>query len=244
MGTCGQAVGLFAAARVMKFFRVLRLLRVLRSFELLSDSAEDAIRRQTMRLVSMIVVILVVTTGFVQFLANDMDQEWLGVKKLCEFASEHLCEQNCRLGGCMPGNSASDTNFYCQFSYDFRSPDVTSCKNEMSFHDSLYYTIVTFSTLGYGDVVPVTAFSRIAMLVLVSVTIYGVPYQLNKLQALRELRTDYDGSFRASPGRPFVILSANGTVDVRPFIQVDWPRVEGPPACVGCNGCIGFDRGW
>jgi hypothetical protein len=35
-----------------------------------------------MRLVSMVVVILVATTGFVQFLANELDQDWLGVNRV------------------------------------------------------------------------------------------------------------------------------------------------------------------
>ncbi len=37
-------------------------------------------------------------------------------------------------------------------------------------------------------------------------------------QALRELRTDFDGPFRPSHGRPFVILCCNPGVDVRTFI--------------------------
>jgi hypothetical protein len=92
---CEVQFGVFAAARVMKFFRVLRLIRILRSFEMLTSSSEDAIRGQTMRLFSIVAVILVVTTGFVQYLANDLDEEWLGVVQHCLFRSLNDCLESC-----------------------------------------------------------------------------------------------------------------------------------------------------
>ncbi len=46
--------------------------------------------------------------------------------------------------------------------FNFQDPEVV-CKNEMSFHDSLYYTIVTFATVGYGMYVYMYVFMYVCL---------------------------------------------------------------------------------
>lgn len=225
LGICDTQFGVFAAARVMKFFRVLRLIRVLRSFEMLSSSSEDAIRGQTMRLFSIVAVILVVTTGFVQYLANDLKEEWLGVVQECLFETLHSCENVCspedrEYCKMVPENLHDDgpgERYRCKLNYPYRGTDAT-CSNAMQFHDSLYFTIVTFATVGYGDVVPVTTLSRISIFFMIGVTMWAVPHQLNKLQALKDLQTEHDGVFTKTSKRPHVILSCNPSVNVEQFV--------------------------
>lgn len=155
-GLCGDGnvSSFLAIARVLKFLRVFRLLRVVRSMELLTDNAKDAIHRQTMRLISTIVVIMVVSTGFVQFLANDMDQEWSGVPQRCLFESLEACHfvcpdpDECNVPTTNPeAMPPSDTKYHpCQLRQVYRGQDAI-CKNQMKFHDSLYFTVVTFGTV-------------------------------------------------------------------------------------------------
>jgi len=52
---------------------------------------------------------------------------------------------------------------------------------------------------------------------------------LNKLQSLRELRSEYDGTFNHTPGRPFVILCCSPGVDVRPFVAEFFHEVNSNP---------------
>lgn len=44
-----------------------------------------------------------------------------------------------------------------------------SCFKEMnSYFDALYYTIITFSTVGYGDIVPQTAYAKIVSIIIIA----------------------------------------------------------------------------
>jgi hypothetical protein len=61
------------------------------------------------------------------------------------------------------------------------------------FHDALYYTVVTFSTVGYGDISPQEAVGRMVMVVLIVLFIYIIPTETNKLTALMNMRSRYDG---------------------------------------------------
>lgn len=213
-----------AIARVLKFLRVFRLLRVVRSLELLTDNSEDAIHRQGMRLISTVVVIMVVSTGFVQFLANDLGENWSGVSRQCLFDSMEGCTltcpnpRNCEAPMLDPDEKDGTLYYPCDMFTKYRGKDA-KCKNKMKFHDSLYYTIATFGTVGYGDVAPIDALSRISMIFLIAVAIYAVPMQVNKLNQLRELRSEYDGVFRKAAGRPHCILSCNPGMDLEKFIS-------------------------
>lgn len=88
----------------------------------------------------------------------------------------------------------------------------------MEFHDSLYYTIVTFGTVGYGDVAPVDDVSRISMIFLIGLAIWAVPSQINALNQLRDLRSDFDRSFVKSPDRAHCIVSCDVAVDLVRFV--------------------------
>ena len=37
-----------------------------------------------------------------------------------------------------------------------------------SYFDALYYTIITFSTVGYGDIVPQTAYAKIVSIIIIA----------------------------------------------------------------------------
>ena len=204
---CDESFGLFAVARVMRFFRVLRLIRLIRSFEMISASSDDAIRRQTIRIISIVLCILVVTTGIVQYLANETGEIWTGVAQQCEFFSEAECSMSC------PNNCNLDSSrkgvYLCNLPFGQTQLGASNCQTRMMFHDSLYYTLVTFSTVGYGDVVPITAMSRILMLVMIGLTIYVVPNQFKKLHELRELQSEFDGVWVKKSNRAHVILACN-----------------------------------
>jgi hypothetical protein len=285
-----------------------RLLRVMRTVDMIANTtAEDAIKRQMMRVFSVVVVVLVISTGFVQYLANEMAGEnWIGIKTRCSFPDADVCG-----GLCTPAASANANG--CITIKRFGEPSLYSCtflaggchpnpnpnpnpdpgpedgsatrpragpRKSKTPTAATRWTSMSRSTspssrsprsgnaaslsplapprarapqLGarrYGDITPVSALSKMVMIVLVCFTAYAIPNQvlpapalsrqrrpaarararrsrraaaappaqLQKLQALRELRSEYDGVFAHTPGRPFVILCCSPDVDVRPFV--------------------------
>jgi voltage-gated potassium channel len=63
------------------------------------------------------------------------------------------------------------------------------------FHEALYYTIVTLSTVGYGEYVPHNTTGRLLMTLLVSLFMLFVPYQSAKFFELRRLVSSYRGAY-------------------------------------------------
>ena len=73
-----QGFGFLRFTRVMKFARVLRLLRIMKVGALLQSATDSAIRRASISLLGAIMSLVVVGTGLVQFLANEVPSETWG----------------------------------------------------------------------------------------------------------------------------------------------------------------------
>ena len=63
------------------------------------------------------------------------------------------------------------------------------------FDQALYYTVVTLSTLGYGDYAPVGTAGRIVMTCLITIFMIFVPYQSARFFELRRLVSSYRGAY-------------------------------------------------
>lgn len=64
-------------------------------------------------------------------------------------------------------------------------------ENRSQFHEILYFTVVTISTVGYGDIYPITEFGRILCLGLVVFNFYIIPKQTNELIKLMNMSSVY-----------------------------------------------------
>jgi hypothetical protein len=72
-------------------------------------------------------------------------------------------------------------NFF-EFPCETETPSYVICHDELKqFHNCVYFIIVTLSTVGYGDVVPVTFFGRICVICIISVGLIMVPIQINNI---------------------------------------------------------------
>lgn len=160
----GGNVGFLRFSRVMKFARVLRLLRLLRSAAVVQSVTADAIQNQMVSFVTLILSLLVCTTGFVQFLSSDVEND--------------------------PG-------------------DWGSQEGPMDFHDALYFTVVTFSLVGYGDVAPRQAIGRLAIQVVIVTAFLAVPIHMNKLIRLHRMRSAYSGNMETTVKESHVILACD-----------------------------------
>ena len=58
------------------------------------------------------------------------------------------------------------------------APEEASLQN---WHDSLYYIMVTFSTIGFGDLTPSSTYSRIVVMFLIILVILYIPWQTGKI---------------------------------------------------------------
>jgi hypothetical protein len=87
------------------------------------------------------------------------------------------------------------------------------------FHEALYYTVVTLSTLGYGDYSPweKSALSQILMTMLILGFMFFVPYQSARFFELRRLVSAYRGAFN-SPAEHIVICCDPFCPSVRSFL--------------------------
>ncbi|KAJ3091828.1 hypothetical protein HK102_013290 [Quaeritorhiza haematococci] len=77
-----------------------------------------------------------------------------------------------------------------------------------TWHDSLYYIMVTFSTIGFGDLTPSTVPSRVLVMCLIVIVIVFVPLQTGKLAELYNSTNAYQRArYNPSDHNAHVIMS-------------------------------------
>ena len=81
----------------------------------------------------------------------------------------------------------------------------------LSFHDCVYFAIVSISTVGYGDISPTTPASRALVSVSILVAIILVPLQTQKLFTLYYERNPFLGEFSEGLSKRHVVIVANFT---------------------------------
>ena len=89
------------------------------------------------------------------------------------------------------------------------------------FHHYLYFTIVTASTVGYGDIYPLTPIGKLYFMAFVLLVIVVIPYQINDLINIMSSQSDYARyTYKASKDIPHIILTGDISLDsLRSFCQ-------------------------
>ena len=103
-----------------------------------------------------------------------------------------------------------------RINYFIQNPSqrVVKLTYQSHFHDFFYYSIITLSTIGYGDIYPLTELGRIIMVLLIVITIYMVPKQTNELIQILENSSIYSRDiYRANPEIPHLVICGNVGVD-------------------------------
>lgn len=86
------------------------------------------------------------------------------------------------------------------------------------WHDSLYYIMVTFSTIGFGDLTPSSVPSRVVVMILIIIVIIYVPIQSTRITEIYNSTSAFQrAKFTASRIHSHVILS--GIVDYTSIIN-------------------------
>ncbi|RHY31355.1 hypothetical protein DYB32_004918 [Aphanomyces invadans] len=84
--------------------------------------------------------------------------------------------------------------------------DYPERDRQLQFHNSLYYILVTLSTIGYGDIVPTRTLTEFFVMGLIIVVVTTVPAQISRLHDLHVSMKAYDGAYTSRPGRGHVIV--------------------------------------
>ena len=80
------------------------------------------------------------------------------------------------------------------------------------FHDALYLTVVTMSTIGYGDFHPTTMWGKVVVMFGIFFTIVMIPQQMNRLVGLLSLKSIYArSSYHYSDAHPHIVVCGSVT---------------------------------
>ncbi|KAG7381861.1 hypothetical protein PHYPSEUDO_005517 [Phytophthora pseudosyringae] len=85
-------------------------------------------------------------------------------------------------------------------------PRVCKCR-DLSFPNLLYFVVVSISTLGYGDISPVSTSGKFVIAFVILFTFIVVPIQVNRIQATITSHTDYSSAYSEAKLHPHVILT-------------------------------------
>jgi hypothetical protein len=87
--------------------------------------------------------------------------------------------------------------------------EVFGLQGTFWFHDAFYFVVCTITTIGYGDISPATAETRMITVVAITVTFVVLPMQFQKLLVTLDLQSaPYNRSFHPpSITRPRSVLS-------------------------------------
>jgi voltage-gated potassium channel len=173
-----SSTGFLRFTRVVKVTRVFRLIRLLKVVRVVASPIEDAIRMKTTELASLVISLVIITAGIVQFLAQNFGSDW---------------------GGCEP------------------TVDQPVCP-DLSFHDAFYFTVVTMSSVGYGDISPKDVVGRMCMVVMIVFALVVVLPKVDELSNILSFRSRYGGTVKGSKDLAMVLLGCdpgNGRVSER-----------------------------
>ncbi|KAM9961529.1 hypothetical protein ACTFIR_004383 [Dictyostelium discoideum] len=79
----------------------------------------------------------------------------------------------------------------------------------IKFHDSIYYAVVSLSTVGYGDITPRSTLGRMVAILMIMVALGYLPVQTGKLIAVLSATKSWNGEYKPSKKKKFVTIIGN-----------------------------------
>ena len=87
-----------------------------------------------------------------------------------------------------------------QIEYFVFNPDIRlkRFETQTKFHQFLYFTVITFSTVGYGDIYPLTEEGRILIIFLIMLAAYYIPLKTGEMVSIFKTTSVYSRGFYKS----------------------------------------------
>jgi hypothetical protein len=82
---------------------------------------------------------------------------------------------------------------------------------KLTFIDALYFIVITFSSVGYGDFSPVTGLGEVVTIVLILFTIYIVPSEASRLSFLMNMQSKFHKPYEPQGAYTHVVIACNVT---------------------------------
>ena len=106
-------------------------------------------------------------------------------------------------------NTMLQPNYYVVNS-DLNQSDIY-CELCIDYHDSIYFLIVSLTTVGYGDLNPESFPARIVVIVIILITIVIIPKQIDDLIRLINMYSSYStDSYKSAEVRHIVVTGYIG----------------------------------
>ena len=87
-------------------------------------------------------------------------------------------------------------------------------KSQTKFHEFLYFTVITISTVGYGDIYPISEGGRILIICLIVLAAYYIPKKTGEMLSILKDTSIYSREiYKSHPEIPHLILCGNVSVE-------------------------------
>ena len=101
-------------------------------------------------------------------------------------------------------------NIEAKLKIEFRVEERNNLKLRQYFHHYLYFIIVSLTTVGYGEIIPLSILSQFLVICLVVIIFIVIPDQTNDLINLSNFQTIYERKeYISSADIPFIVLIGN-----------------------------------
>ena len=91
---------------------------------------------------------------------------------------------------------------------------VYKFKNQIHFHEFFYFTVITISTVGYGDIYPISEGGRALIMCLIVLAAFYIPKKTNEIISILEDTSIYSREiFKSHPEIPHLILCGSVSVE-------------------------------
>eukprot|EP01028_Stygiella_incarcerata_P012293 TRINITY_DN7481_c0_g1_i1.p1 TRINITY_DN7481_c0_g1~~TRINITY_DN7481_c0_g1_i1.p1 ORF type:complete len:1050 (-),score=218.87 TRINITY_DN7481_c0_g1_i1:1823-4972(-) len=87
----------------------------------------------------------------------------------------------------------------------------------LSFHNAIYFIVVTVATVGYGDIVMTTVLGRMFIVIFILATAMIIPIQSHQLVKLMNLHSSYSGEFHPHAGWGHVVTTMRTSMEGMTF---------------------------